>query len=252
MSGHSKWSQIKRQKGTADKKRGQTFTKLSNTITIAVREGGGVTDPQQNFRLRLAIEKARTVNMPKENIERAIARALGKLAGESLEEVTYEGFGPGGVAIIVQAVTDNKLRTNTEVKNVFEKNGGTMGSVGAVSYQFQNNGLITVKKDPSTSSGQTVDDIFLAAADAGAADVEEAGDVVFVYTNPEQLTAVKNALVTAGMTIEGFELTRRPIMTVTVEIQEKATKVLQLLEKLEELDDVQKVYTNVDIPDGLI
>ena len=247
MSGHSKWSQIKRQKGVADKKRGQTFTKLSNAITIAVRDGGGIGDPDQNFRLRLAIEKARTVNMPKENIERAIHKAQGKLEGEDIQEVVYEGFGPGGVAIIVEAATDNKLRTNSDVKTIFEKNGGTLGVPGTVAYQFQNNGLLTVKK-----AGKSLDDIFLIAADAGAADVEEAGDAVFVYTNPNQLMVVKNALVVSGLAIEGFELIRRPVVSVAINDKEKATRVLQLLEKLEELDDVQKVYTNVDIPDGLI
>lgn len=247
MSGHSKWAQIKRQKGVADKKRGQTFTKLSNTITIAVREGGGVTDPEQNFRLRLVIEKAREVNMPKENIERAIARAVGKLAGDSLEEVTYEGFGPFGVAILVEATTDNKLRTNGDVRTIFEKNGGTMGSVGAVSYQFQKHGLITVKK-----GSNTIDDIFLTSADAGASDVEDGGDITLIYTSPEQLAAVKNTLALKGMAIEGFELTRKPLSTVSLTDREQVTKVVNLLEKLEDLDDVQKVYSNVDIPESFV
>ncbi len=247
MSGHSKWAQIKRQKGVADKKRGQTFTKIANAITIAVRNGGGVTDPEQNFRLRLAIEKAREVNMPKENIERAIARATGKSGGESLEEVTYEGFGPFGVAIMVDAATDNKLRTNSDVRSVFEKGGGNMGSVGSVSYQFQKIGLITVR-----ISGKSIDDIFLTAADAGASDIEEAGDVALVYTNPEQLFAVKNALVAEDLIIEGFELTRKPLSTITLTDKEQVAKVISLLEKLEELDDVQKVYSNVDVPDSLV
>lgn len=247
MSGHSKWAQIKRQKGVADKRRGQTFTKLSNAITIAVREGGGITDPEQNFRLRLAIEKARHINMPKENIERALHRAAGKQAGEALEEVTYEGFGPFGVAVMVDAATDNKQRTSAEIKNVFEKNGGTMGSLGTVSYQFQKIGLITVKKKETL-----VDDIFLTAADAGAADVEEAGDVVFVYTSPEQLSLVKNALLAQKMAIEGFELIRKPLTAVTITEKEQVVKIIHFLEKLEELDDVQKVYANADIPDGFI
>lgn len=244
MSGHSKWTQIKRQKGVADKRRGQTFTKLSNAITIAVREGGGITDPEQNFRLRLAIEKARLVNMPKENIERALHRAAGKQAGERLMEVTYEGFGPFGVAVMVDAATDNKQRTSAEIKNVFEKNGGTMGSLGTVSYQFQKIGLITVKKEETL-----VDDIFLTAADAGAADVEETGDVAFVYTSPEQLSLVKNALLAKGMAIEGFELIRKPLAAVTITEKEQVVKIIHFLEKLEELDDVQKVYANADIPD---
>ena len=171
----------------------------------------------------------------------------GKSTGEALEEVTYEGFGPFGVAVMVDAATDNKQRTNAEIKNVFEKNGGTMGSLGTVSYQFQKIGLITVKKENTS-----VDDIFLTAADAGAADVEEAGGVVFVYTNPEQLSLVKNALLSKGMAIEGFELTRKPLTTVAVTKKEQVVKIIHLLEKLEEFDDVQKVYANVDIPDGFI
>ena len=247
MSGHSKWAQIKRQKGVADVKRGQTFTKLSTVITIAVRDGGGVTDPNQNFRLRIAIEKAREVNMPKDNIERALRRAQGKLSGEGLQEVVYEGFLPGNVALIVEAATDNKLRTNSEVKSLVEKNGGVLGTPGTVSYLFETKGLLSVKK-----LGKSLDDIFLLAADAGAADVEESGDAVIIYTPPDQLNAVKNALVAAGLTINEYELTRVPLTTVPITDKEIAQRLLSIVEKIDDYDDVQKVYTNFDIPDTLI
>lgn len=247
MSGHSKWAQIKRQKGALDIKRGQAFTKISNVITIAVRDGGGITDPNQNFRLRLAIEKARAVNMPKENVQRAIDRGKGKgEKGEGLQEVVYEGFGPNGIALIAEATTDNKLRTNSEVKQVLERNGASLATPGAVSYMFTQKGLITVKKN-----GKSTDDIFLIAADAGAEDVEEAGEEVLIYTKAEDLSAVKTSL-SDKLMVEGVELTRKP--TTTVAIQDKATaqRILSLMEKLEEMDDVQKVYSNFDIPDELM
>lgn len=247
MSGHSKWSQIKRQKGVSDVKRGAAFTKMANAITISVRDGGGIGDPAQNFHLRLLIEKARQINMPKENIERAIERALSKGKGEGFEETVYEGFAPGGASFIVEAATDNKLRTNSEVKNIIEKNGGTMGNPGSVAYQFEKKGLITVKKD-----GKTIDDIFLLAADAGAADVEEAGDEVMVYTAPSELTKVKDALVESGLTVSGFELTRKPMTTVEITDKAVAEKLISFMDKIEELDDVQKVYSNFDIPDSLL
>lgn len=245
MSGHSKWAQIKRQKGVADVKRGALFTKLANAITVAVKQGGGITDSAQNFKLRLVIEKARSINMPKENIERAIERAKGS-QNEQMEEVLYEGFGPGGVGIIVEAATDNKMRTGPIVKSTFEKNGGTLGNLGAVSYQFQQKGLITAKKD-----GKTLDDIFLQAADAGAEDIEDAGDEVLIYTKPEELAFVKENI-GSNLAITDAELTRKPVVTVAIEDKDTAGKVLGLVEKLENLDEVQKVYANFDIPDAYI
>lgn len=245
MSGHSKWAQIKRAKGANDAKRGQAFTKLANAITLAVKQGGGVTDPSSNFKLRLCIEKARSINMPKDNIERAIKRASAKEAG-NVEEVVYEGFAPGGVGLIVEATTDNKLRTGPEIKNSLEKNGGTLAAQGAVSYQFEQKGLITVSKN-----GKTVDDIFLLAADSGAEDIEEVGDEVFVYTKPEDLAKVREAL-SQPLTVVDAELTRKPKITVPVTDEESARKIMSLVERLEELDDVQKVYANFDIPDALM
>ncbi|MDE2026038.1 MAG: YebC/PmpR family DNA-binding transcriptional regulator [Patescibacteria group bacterium] len=241
MSGHSKWAQIKRQKGTNDAKRGLAFTKLSAAITIAVKQGGGIGDPNQNFHLRLAVDAARAQNMPKENIERAIARAAGKDAA-SMEEAMYEGFGPNGVSIIVEAATDNKNRTTGDVNNVFNKNGGTMGQPGSVSYQFKQMGRIIVEKN-----GKTLDDIFLLAADAGAEDVEDVDNEVFVYTHPGSLNKVREALMAAGLTVKEVELMWKPLTIITVDAEETQQKVISLLDKLEELDDVQKVYSNFDI-----
>jgi len=238
MSGHSKWATIKRQKGANDAKRGALFTKLSKAISIAVTQGGGIGDPAQNFRLRLAVEAARAGNMPKENIERAIERAAGK-NGVALEEVVYEGFGPGGVGIIVEAATDNKNRTTSEVSNIFNKNGGNMGQPGSVSYQFKQIGQLIMDK-----KNRTLDDIFLEAADAGAEDVEEGGDEFFIYTNPSDLAKVKDNLSQKGIDIKEMELTRQPTMTMPVD-DEIAEKVMNIMEKMEELDDVQKTYSNL-------
>lgn len=247
MSGHSKWSQIKRQKGVSDVKRGQSFTKLSNAITITVREAGGIGDPNSNFKLRLAVEKARAANMPKENIARAIEKGQGKGGGEALEHGVYEGFGPGGVAVIVETVSDNKQRTAPEVKNVFDKNGGILANPGAVSYQFSLKGQITIKKND-----KTIDDIFLLAADRGAEDIEEAGEEVIVYTKPDELSKVKEGLVSEGITVVEAELTRKPSTFVAIENKEIAQKLLSFIDKLEDLDDVQKVYANFDITDETI
>src|SRR5579859_1825548 len=174
MSGHSKWATIKRQKGANDAKRGVLFTKLSNAISVAVRQGGGVADPNQNFKLRLAVDSARTANMPKENIERAIERVAGK-DGKVFDEVVYEGFGPGGVSVIVEAATDNKNRTTPEIKSLFEKNGGTLGQMGSVAYQFQLMGKITLQKRE-----KTLDEIFMEAAELGARDVEETENEIYI------------------------------------------------------------------------
>lgn len=242
MSGHSKWAQIKRQKGLVDIKRGQAFTKVANAITIAVREGGGISDPNKNVRLRLAIEKARAINMPKSNIERSISRASGKQAGE-IEEVVYEGFGPRGVGLIITAATDNRQRTGSDVKNVLEKGGGSLATRGAVSYQFQTKGLITVAKKE-----RLLDEVFTICVDAGAEDIEEAGDEVLVYTKPEELARVRDAIV-RSLSVVDAQLIRQPLVTVSIASKEDAGKVLTLIEKLEVMDDVQKVFANFDIPD---
>lgn len=244
MSGHSKWSTIKRQKGAADAKRGQLFTKLSNAITIAVRQGGNVTDPTSNPRLRLAVDTARAANMPKDNIERAIQRAVNKQAGD-MSEVLYEGFGPGGVSIMVEAITDNKQRTTPEVKSAFDKNGGSLGVPGSVGYQFEQKGQIIIAKN-----GKSLDDIFLLAAESGAEDVEDADDEVIVFTSPDELGKVRDDLMAAGMEVRGAELTRRPIVIKVIEDKSESEKLFNFLDKLENMDDVQKVYANFDIPDA--
>lgn len=246
MSGHSKWATIKRQKGANDVKKGAIFTKLSKAITIAVQQGGGVADPESNFRLRLAVEAARSANMPKDNIERAIARAAGKESA-NLEDGLYEGFGPGGFSVIVESLTDNKQRTVSEVKNVFDKNGGSMGSQGSVQYQFDKKGMITVEK-----GDKNLDDIFLIAADNQAEDVEEIDDEVLVYTRPEDLARVRNGLIEQGLSVKTAELTWKPIVISTISDKSMAEKALSFLEKLEDLDDVQKVYANFDIPEEVI
>lgn len=237
MSGHSKWAQIKRQKGVADVKRGLTFTKLSNAITIAVRQGGGIGDPSQNFKLRLAVEAARAANMPKENIERAISRAAGKGEG-SLTEITYEGFAPGGIAVVVEAATDNTQRTTSTVKSIFSKAGANFGQPGSVSYQFKSVGEVELPKN-----SKSFDDIFADAVNAGAEDVEDLGEEVVVYSKPHDLGRLKDSLTQMGYSIIKADLSLKPISGVDVE-ESMVDKLHSFISSLEELDDVQKVYTN--------
>lgn len=245
MSGHSKWSTIKRQKGAVDAKRGQLFTKLSNAITLAVKQGG-TSDPSFNFKLRLVIEAARNANMPKDNIERAILRASGGLA-DQMQEVVYEGFGPGGFSVIVQAVTDNKLRTNSEIRNLFEKHGGSFGIPGSVSYQFVQAGFIAVAKVSAAA-----DDLYLLAADSGAQDVEDAGEEVIIYTKPDELAKVREILKDKGVIIREAKLIRRPSLTSQVTDAEAAKKAIFFTSLLEGHQDVSEVFTNLDIPDSLL
>ncbi len=240
MSGHSKWSTIKRQKGAADIKRSAQFTKLANAIVIAVRQGGG-PDAETNFKLRLAIDKARSYNMPKDNIERAISKAQGGQGGGDLHESLYEGFVPGGAGILIEAVTDNKQRTVSEVKNILDKNGGTLGGQGSVSYLFKRVGEIAV-----TNSNKTPDEIFDMAISIDSDDyAEEEGHIIF-YVNPSNLAASKKLLEENGMTIVSAELVFKP--STTLEIPEEAkSKVLSLIEKLEDLDDVHGVFVNASL-----
>lgn len=239
MSGHSKWSTIKRQKGQQDIKRGQIFTKLGNAITIAVKQGGGIGDPNSNPRLRLAIDAARAQNMPKANIDRAIERASGKGA-EQVEEIMYEGFAPGGVSVIVEAATDNPTRTTAEVKNLFSKSGASFGQPGSSSYLFKRVGLITVSKSKS------FDEIFEVSVESGAEDVEEVGEEVFIYTDPTQLGAVRDILVSKGLNITDASFALKPLLKMKVEEKEVYDKALNFLSSLEEMDDVQKVYSNLE------
>ncbi len=249
MSGHSKWHSIRRSKGVLDQKRGALFTKVAREITVAAREGNS-GDPDMNFRLRLAVDKAKQANMPSDNIQRAIDRGLGKGGEAQLEEVTYEGYAPGGIAIIVQAATDNRNRTAAEVRSTFTKGGGNLGESGSVAWMFANKGLITVefpqgkKFDP--------DEVMLQAIDAGADDVEVDGNEVEVYTAFEDLNAVRTALQQAGLPITNVERLMKPTMPFTPDNETTAMAALRLLEKLEDLDDVQKVYTNLDVSEELV
>lgn len=239
MSGHSKWATIKRQKGVADQQRGLTFTKLSNAITIAVIQGGRITDIDSNFRLRLAVEKAQDANMPKENIKRAIDRALGKQGGV-LEEVVYEGFAPFGVAVMVEAATDNRERTTSEIKNLFNKEGGNFGQRGSVAYQFRPLGKIIAKKE-----NKTFDQIFEIALNVGAEDIEEKETECVIYTQGAELSTVRSRLMEKRITITSIELARKPVVTVPIENKDQFDRVVGFLQKLEDLDDVQKVYSNL-------
>jgi YebC/PmpR family DNA-binding regulatory protein len=244
MSGHSKWSQIKRQKGAADIKRGMAFTKVTREIMLAAREGGG--DPDGNFRLRLAMDRARTVNMPRDTIQRAIERATGGGDGARLESVVYEGYGPGGVSVMVEAATDNRNRTASEIRAAFTRHNGKLGESGSVQWLFEQKGVIEI--DPK---GRDVDDLGLLAIDAGAEDVETEDGLVTVYTPPASFERVKRSLEAAGISAESAEISMRPTNTVHLE-GEQARKILRLVETLEELDDVQRVHANFDVPEEVL
>ena len=244
MSGHSKWSTIKRQKGANDAKRGALFTKVSREISVAARQGGG--DPDANYRLRLAIDKARSVNMPADNIKRTIEKATGGGDAEQFEEIVYEGYGPGGVAVLVEAATDNRNRTAAEVRSIFTKAGGQLAGSGAVAWQFEPRGFIAVTPD-----GQDPDEVALAAIDAGAEDVDtDDPAAIEIYTSPADLETVRKALESAGVAIESAESTMVAKQTVELDSQ-KARQALRLVEQLEDLDDVQRVTANFDIPEDV-
>jgi YebC/PmpR family DNA-binding regulatory protein len=244
MSGHSKWSTIKRQKGAADAKRGQLFTKLAREITIATKSG--LPDPDSNPRLRIAVDRARAASMPKDNIERAIQRAAGLTGSDQYEELFYEGYGPAGTAIMIQAQTDNRTRTVGEVRAVLTRAGGTLGENGSVGWMFDQMGILEIPLN-----GADADELSLEAIDAGASDVEVEGDTVVVYTEPSELHAVREAMLGAGREVAAAQLTMRPKTLVEPEV-DAAIKVIRLVEKLEDLDDVQEVFTNVDISDDVL
>jgi YebC/PmpR family DNA-binding regulatory protein len=246
VSGHSKWSSIKHKKGVADARRGQLFSKLARAIIVAAREGG--PDPAANLALQNAIEKAREASMPKDNIERAIARGSGAGAdGEAYEHVTYEGYGPAGVALLVEALTDNRNRTAADVRHVFGKHDGNLGTSGAVAWQFERKGVILCDAERVDE-----DELMLVAADAGAEDVGLEESTLQVTTAPEELAAVRVALEAAGILYESAELTMVPKTTVEVGDEAAAKKLLRLVDALEELDDVQGVYANFDIPEHVL
>jgi YebC/PmpR family DNA-binding regulatory protein len=244
MSGHSKWSTIKRAKGITDARRGALFTKVAREISVAARQGGG--DPDANYRLRLAIDKARSVNMPADNIKRTIEKATGGGEAEAYEEIVYEGYGPGGVAVLVEAQTDNRNRTAAEVRSMFAKSGGQLAGSGAVAWQFESRGWISVPRD-----GNDADEIALTAIDAGAEDVDTDGDqTIDIYTSPADLEAIRGRLEAAGIQIETAESAMIAKQTVELD-SSKARQALRLVELLEDLDDVQRVTANFDIPEDV-
>ncbi len=244
MSGHSKWSTIKRQKGANDAKRGAIFTKLSREIIQAAKQGGA--DPGMNFKLRLAIQRAKAQNMPNDNIDRAIAKGTGGGEGEQLDEIQYEGYGPGGTAIIVAALTDNRNRTVAEIRHQFSRGGGNLGENGSVAWQFEAKGLITIP-----TNGKDPDDLALLAIDAGAEDVDVQEDQVEVKTDPSSLEPVRKALESNGLDIENADFALVPKLTVELETK-AAHQVLRLIEALEDLEDVQRVYSNAEFSDEAI
>lgn len=244
MSGHSKWHNIRLKKGRVDQVRGKLFSKLAREISVAAKEGGG--NPEANARLRAAMERAREAGVPSDNIERSIQRGTGQVEGATYEAITYEGYAPGGVAVMVEVLTDNRNRTASEIRNLFTKNGGTMSEAGSVAWMFDRKGLITVDRSKATE-----DDVLLAALEAGAEDIRTVGDVFEIMTPPDQFFGVKQALGTAKIPITSADLTMVPKSTVRVEGKE-AQQVLRLMDALEDHDDVQRAYANFDIPDEIL
>ena len=244
MSGHSKWASIKHKKGAADKARGKLFAKLIRQVEVSAREGGG--DPASNATLRTMFQKARDASVPLDTIERAIKRGTGELEGVRYEQVSYEGYAPSGVAVIVECLTDNRNRTGADIRSTFSKNGGSMAEPGAVSWQFARKGVIFVPKSVSE------DDLMLVALEAGAEDISDSGDQWQVTTPPSDLPAIRAALDEAGVPVESSEVTLLPTTTIALDSESDARKVLHLIDLLEEHDDVQNVYANFDIPDSVL
>jgi YebC/PmpR family DNA-binding regulatory protein len=244
MSGHSKWHNIRLRKGKQDAERGKIFTKLAREIIVAAKAGGG--NPDTNLRLRIAIQKARDASMPQENIKRAIQRGTGEIEGAHYEEVTYEGYGPGGVAVLVECLTDNRNRTVADLRAIFSKCGGSMGESGCVAWLFQPKGIVSIPAEAASE-----DDVLMAVMDAGAEDVKTEGDTIEVVCPPEALHGVRQALTDAGIPFTMAELSMVPQNTVSVEGKE-ASQVLRLMDQLEDHDDVQHVYSNFDIPDEVM
>ena len=245
MAGHSHWAQIKHKKAKVDAQRGKLFSKLIREITVAARLGD--PNPEFNPRLRTAIEQAKKANMPLETIERAIKKGSGELEGESFEEVLYEGYGPGGVAIMVLTATDNRNRTSSEVRHTFSKHGGNLGTAGCVSYLFERKGSIEIPAE-----GISEEEIFEKAIEAGAEDLQTGEEVHIIYTKPEDLYEVKENLEKMGITVEKAQITWTPLSTVTVEDPDTAKKVLKLIDALDDLEDVQQVISNFEIPDEVM
>jgi len=246
MSGHSKWHSIKHKKGAADAKRGKIFTVHAKLITIAARDGGG--DPEMNPTLRVAIDNAKSDNVPNANIERAVKRGTGELKDSAiLEEITYEGYGPAGIAVYIQSVTDNKNRTVSNIKNILTKNGGNMGTSGSVAYMFKRQGVVTVKTQPGKN-----EDLELAAIEAGADDIEIDESTASIYTDPKNLHAVKKAVEDAGFNVESAEIAFNPETPIKIADEEKARKILKFMDALEDDEDIINVFSNFDIPEEIL
>jgi len=245
MAGHSKWKQIKRQKAVVDARRGAVFTKLGREITVAARTAG--PDPDSNARLRLAILKARESNMPVDVIDRALSKATGEADASQLDEIVYEGYAPGGAAVLVEALTDNRNRTVAEVRSAFGRGGGNLGEAGSVAWVFSTRGVLTF----SLARGADADELALLAIDAGAEDFVVEGDTLSVYTKPEELEAVRRALIEQGHEPASAEIAKVPANTVPLD-EKDAIQTLRLLDRLEDLDDVQRVYSNADFPDAVL
>jgi len=245
MSGHSKWHNIRLRKGKQDAARGKLFTKLAREIIVSAREAGG--DAETNPRLRLAVQKAREASMPQDNIKRAIQRGTGDIEGVSYEEVTYEGYGAAGVAVLVKCLTDNRNRTLPEVRNIFAKVGGNLGETGCVAWMFDQKGLIQISTEKSDE-----DTVMMATVDAGAEDIKVEGDTIEVLTAPEDLQKVQDAVKEAGIEYESAEVTMLPKSSIKIEDSKEASQILRLMDALDENDDVQQAYANFDIPDEIM
>lgn len=248
MAGHSKWANIKHKKARSDEKKGKEFTKVAKEITIAVRSGGG-GDPEANSKLKLAIQKAKAINMPNDNISRAIKKGTGEIQGDALEELIYEGYAPAGVAVMLEIATDNRNRTASEIRHLFSKHNGNLGETGCVGWMFKRAGVITVNKD---TLNMDEDEFMLKLLDLGAEDVRDEGDVYEVVTSPEGFMEVKEAMETENIVVEEADLEMLPENTVDINDAEMATKIIKLIDLLEDHDDVQNVYTNMSIPDEVM
>ncbi|MGI6487752.1 MAG: YebC/PmpR family DNA-binding transcriptional regulator [Syntrophothermaceae bacterium] len=247
MAGHSKWANIKHKKARSDEKKGKMFTRAAKEIIVAAKEGGG--DPEGNPRLKAAIQSARAVNMPNDNINRAIKRGTGEIEGAAIEELLYEGYGPGGVAIILSIMTDNRNRTASDIRYLFSKHGGNLGETGCVSWMFKRKGLMTVNQEGLDMDS---DEFMLMAIEAGAEDVGEDTDILEVFTTPDDFAEVKDNLEQLDVRFDTAEVALIPENTVEISDSETARKVLQLMDVLEDHDDVQEVYSNFSIPDEIM
>lgn len=248
MAGHSKWANIKHRKGRQDAIKGKVFTKMGRELIIAAKTGGA--NPETNFRLKIAIQKAKAANMPNDNIQRAIQRGAGGQDSANFEELTYEGYGPGGVAVMLSILTDNRNRTAGEIRHIFSKNGGNMGETGCVGWMFKQRGVLTLKKEDVKISD---DDLILLALEQGAEDIKtEEGELIEIFTRPEDFQAVKEALEQEGLSFEEAQIAMTPQTTAEVKDLEQARLLLRMMDYLEEHDDVQDIYTNFDIPDEVM